>query len=65
MGNNYLVVWFLLTPSLDEFKEINLYTLGYIFLRNSMIVFIYAGFFHLHFYIKKNKKIILNIMQSS
>ena len=30
-----------------------------------MIVFIYVGFFHLHFYIKKIKKIILNIMQSS
>ena len=51
-----LVAWFLLTPSLDEFKEVNLYTLGYIFLRNSIIVFIYAGFFHLHFYIKKKQK---------
>jgi len=51
-----LVVWFFLTPSLSEFREIKLYTFSYILIRNSLIVFIYAGFFHLHFYIQKKQK---------
>ena len=48
-----IFVWFFLTPSLDQFKELNFYVLLYIFLRNSFIVFLYVSFFHFHFYIKK------------
>ena len=34
-------------------KDLNLFSFIYIFLRNAFLVFIYAGFFHLHFYINK------------
>jgi len=50
-----IFVWFFLTPSFDQMKDLNLFSFIYIFLRNSILVFFYAGFFHLHFYINKSQ----------
>ena len=48
--------WFWLTPSFEQMRQLSLGWLAFIFARNAAIVFIYAGLFHLHFYIQRGQE---------
>jgi len=50
-----VLCWFYLTPSLEQMKIFEIGWLSFIFVRNAILVFLYAGFFHLHFYIRKSQ----------
>lgn len=47
--------WFWLTPSFETMRHLSLDWLAFIYIRNATIVFISAGLFHLHFYIKRRQ----------
>ncbi|MBV7330397.1 sterol desaturase family protein [Chloroflexi bacterium TSY] len=50
-----LACWFWLTPSFEQMRNLEIGWLSFIFVRNAVIVFIYAGLFHLHFYMKRTQ----------
>ena len=51
-----VITWFYLTPPLDTMKQFEIEWMIFIFLRNALIVFLYAGFFHLYFYTFKKQQ---------
>jgi len=50
-----VMIWLYLTPSLERMQNFEIGWLSFIFFRNAILVFLYAGFFHLHFYIRKSQ----------
>ena len=46
-----ILTWFFITPSLEQMKNFELGWISFIFFRNTILIFLYTGFFHLWFYI--------------
>ena len=52
-----LVSWFFLSPDLEAYTYISLDLIMFVFLRNTLLVTIFYGLFHLRFFINKNQDI--------
>ena len=50
-----VICWFFFTPPLEQMRNFELGWITYILVRNAIVVFLYAGFFHLHFFIQKSQ----------
>ncbi|MEM7531949.1 MAG: sterol desaturase family protein [Chloroflexota bacterium] len=50
-----LACWTWLTPRVDQMIELKIGWLSFLLVRNAVIVFIYAGLIHLHFYIRRTQ----------
>ena len=50
-----VICWFFFTPPLEQMRTFELGWITYILIRNAIVVFLYAGFFHLHFFIQKSQ----------
>ena len=54
-GGITVICWLFFTPSLDQMKNLEIGWISYILFRNTILIFLYFGFFHLHFYINKSQ----------
>ena len=50
-----VIFWFFFTPPLEQMRNFELGWITYILVRNAIVVFLYAGFFHLHFFVQKSQ----------
>ena len=50
-----VICWFYLTPSLETMKNFEIDWIAFILFRNAVLIFLYVGFFHLHFYIRNSQ----------
>ena len=50
-----VVLWFYLTPPLEQMKNFEAGWIFFLLVRNAILILLYAGFFHLHFYVFKSQ----------
>ena len=50
-----VVLWFYLTPPLEQMKNFEVGWIFFLLIRNAVLIFLYTGFFHLHFYVFKSQ----------
>ena len=50
-----VICWFYLTPALNQIKHLKFDWIAFIFFRNSIITFVYVGFFHWYWYLRKSQ----------
>ena len=50
-----VLCWFYLTPTMNQMQHLKFDWIAFIFFRNSIITFVYVGFFHWYWYLRKSQ----------